>query len=98
MVHTGKGWKTEYPFLYPRELLRAGYESGLRVLHGTERSLKKNGWGDKYNACIEDMLERQVVKKISKEEMNEFLSSGETVIIFLIYQRLTPKVALPQYV
>ena len=57
LVHNGRCWQTSYPFLYPRELLRATYKSGLRVLHSTERSLKKNGWGERYNACIEEMLQ-----------------------------------------
>ena len=79
LVHNGRCWQTAYPFLFPRELLKASYKSGLKVLHSTEKSLKRNGWGERYNACIEDMLRREVVKKVPKEEMDEFIRSGGTV-------------------
>ena len=60
-----------------RELLRATYQSGLRVLHATGRSLKKNGWEERYNACIEEMMRRQVVKKVAEEEMDESICLGK---------------------
>ena len=75
----GGCWQTSYLFLHPRELLQGSYQSGLKVLHSTERSLKKGGWGEQYSACIEEMLQRKVVRKVPKEEMDEFIRSGKTV-------------------
>ncbi len=79
LVHNGRCWRTAYPFLFPRELLKASYKSGMKVLESTERSLKRNGGGEAYNSCIEEMLQHKVVKKVSKEEMNEFIRSGGVV-------------------
>merc|ERR1712237_82316 len=79
LVHNGKCWQTAYPFLFPRELLKASYKSGMKVLESTEKSLKRNGGGKQYNACIEEMLQHKVVKKVLKEEMDEFICSGGVV-------------------
>ena len=42
------------------------------MLHSTEKSLKKGGWGAQYDACIMDMLQRKVVRKVPKDEMERF--------------------------
>ena len=42
------------------------------MLFSTENSLKKGGWGSQYDVCIQEMLDRGVVRKVSKEEMDSF--------------------------
>ena len=72
LKHNGRCWEMSYPFLFPRELLQGTRRSGEQVLFSTENSLRKGGWGAQYDACIQEMLDRGVVRKVSKEEMDSF--------------------------
>ena len=39
----------------------------------TERSLKRNkDWGERYNQCILDMIERGVVRHVPREELESY--------------------------
>ena len=42
------------------------------MLHSTEKSLRKGGWGEKYNECILEMKERGVVRHVPREELDAY--------------------------
>ena len=47
--------------------------SSFKTLVATERSLKRNkDWGERYNQCILDMIERGVVWHVPKEELESY--------------------------
>ena len=62
-----------YPYLYPRESLKGSREVAVKSMLSTERSLARKGeWGQVYKKQIEDMLERGIARKVSKEELSAY--------------------------
>ena len=72
LKHNRTCWETEYPFLHPREFLRGTKDAAQKALLSTERSLKKNGFGEEYDKCIQDMVDREVARKVPTEELENF--------------------------
>ena len=66
-------WIARYPYLYPRESLKGSREVAVKSMLSTERSLARKGeWGQVYQKQIEDMLERGIARKVSKEELSAY--------------------------
>ena len=69
----GKFLETEYPFLYSRNLLKGTLEVAKKSMKTMERMLKKYPlMGEKYSECITDMVDRQVVRKVPKEGLENY--------------------------
>ena len=61
------------PWLVPRSTLPDNYESALKSLISTEKSLKKNpGWGEVYGEQVRDMCDRGAAVKLSPEQLREW--------------------------
>ena len=65
-------WVASYPYLFPRETLRGTKEVALKSIVSTEKSLLKKGTGEVYQKQINDMLERNVARKVLEEELNAY--------------------------
>ena len=64
-----KCWTTSYPWLVDPETLPDSYYVALATLKSTEHTLAKDPeWAEKYRAQIQDMLDRNVARKLSKDE------------------------------
>ena len=68
-----KRWTTSYPWIVNPSTLPDNYAAALATLRNTERTLKKDlAWSEIYSAQIQDMVDRGVARKLSKEEINSW--------------------------
>ena len=66
-------WVTDYPWIKDPYLLPDNYSNALGSLKSLERKLGKNpAMADIYSAQIEDMVEREVARKLSDEEIRNY--------------------------
>ena len=80
MIRTGleydeheKLWRTSYPWLVDPSNLPNNYGTALKTLMSTERSLKKDpSWALSYQEQMDDMLNRNVARKLSTEEASSW--------------------------
>ena len=67
-------WSTTYPWLKDPKLLPDNYKCVFGTLQNTERTLMKDPlWASTYSDQIEDMLQRKVARKLTTEEMKEWV-------------------------
>ena len=67
---THKVWTTSYPWIKDPKELPDNYSSAMGTLKRTESSLLKDpDWAESYQGQIQDMIDRQVVRKLSSEEI-----------------------------
>jgi hypothetical protein len=68
-------WVAKYPCVHPRECLKETKEAAIKSMLATERSLKRDPqWGVTYQAQIQDMLHRGVVRVVPEEELAAWTS------------------------
>ena len=68
-----KLWRTSYPWLVDPSNLPDNYGTALKTLMSTERSLKKDpSWALSYQEQMDDMLNRNVARKLSPEESRDW--------------------------
>lgn len=68
-----KRWKTSYPWIVNPSTLPDNYSAALATLRNTERTLNKDPeWSKIYGAQIQDMVDRGVARKLSKEELKSW--------------------------
>ena len=65
-------WTASYPYLFPRESLRGTKEVAMRSMIATEKSLLRRGTGEVYQKQIDDMLERNVARRVPEQELREY--------------------------
>ena len=66
-------WITSYPWLVDPATLPDNYAVAWGTLRSTEQKLKRDvQWAATYKAQIQDMLDRKVARKLSKEEMRSW--------------------------
>ena len=66
-------WKTSYPWLVDPASLPHNYDIALATLTNTERTLKRDQqWAQTYDNQMKDMVERNVARKLTKEELQEW--------------------------
>lgn len=59
-----------YPWIKYPAFLPDNYFSALATLRNTERTLRKDPqWAQIYSAQIQDMVDRRVARKLSREQM-----------------------------
>lgn len=69
----GQRWVTKYPWIEDPSTLPDNYGSALATLRNTEKRLKKDPeWAKIYDSQIQDMIDRNVARKLSKKEMEEW--------------------------
>ena len=67
-------WVTSYPWIVDPQLLPNNYNAALATLCNTEKRLLIDpNWGSKYTEQIHDMEDRGVARRLSEDEMNEWL-------------------------
>lgn len=68
-----KRWTTSYPWIVNPSTLPDNYGAAFATLRNTERTLRKDPeWSVIYGTQIQDMVERGVARKLSKDEMREW--------------------------
>ena len=68
-----KCWTTSYPWLTDPSSLPDNYCTALATLRSTEATLKKDSlWATKYSEQIQDMLDRNVARLISDDELKSW--------------------------
>ena len=73
LVRREKHWEANYPWIRDPALLKDNKAVILAILKSTERRLLKNqSHADTYQAQIVDMIERNVARKLSKEEIDKY--------------------------
>ena len=66
-------WYVQYPWIKKPEELPNNYVSALGMLKSTERKLKKNKeLSNIYQQQIDDMIQRGVARKLSKDEVDRY--------------------------
>ena len=66
-------WVAKYPFLFPSEHLKGSKSVAMRSMISTEKTLLKNeNWGNVYREQIQDMLDRNVARIVSEEELASY--------------------------
>ena len=66
-----KCWLTAYPWLKDPSQLPENYQSALATLRSTEKVLRKDAsWANIYNDQIVDMVNRNVARKLSPDELS----------------------------
>ena len=66
-------WMTSYPWIKEPSTLPDNYYSALATLRNTEKTLQKDStWAKIYSDQIKDMVERNVAKKLTKTELDEW--------------------------
>lgn len=72
-VESEKCWYTSYPWLVDPGQLPDNYHVALATLKNTERTLSKDPeWACKYNEQMQDMLQRQVARELSPDEVESW--------------------------
>ena len=68
-----KAWTTSYPWVKDPKFLPDNYPSAIGTLRNTEKSLNKDpDWAESYQAQIVDMIDREVVRKLSPQEVEDW--------------------------
>ena len=68
-----KRWITKYPWIKDPDTLPDNYFSALATLKSCENTLSKDSqWAKVYNDQIQDMVERNVARKLTEEEANSW--------------------------
>lgn len=68
-----KRWITKYPWIRDPHLLPNNYSSALATLKSTERTLRKDSaWAKIYADQIRDMEQRQLCRKLTKLEQENW--------------------------
>jgi len=68
-----KFWVTKYPWLANPETLPDNYSTALATLKSTEVTLGKDPlWAEKYSEQIKDMLDREVARCLSEDELRSW--------------------------
>lgn len=63
-------WVTSYPWIIDPASLPDNYHVALSTLRSTEKTLAKDPvWAEKYKMQIQDMLDRQVARKLTSTEL-----------------------------
>ena len=63
-------WTTTYPWITDPSKLPDNYNSAFATLQSTERALRKDPqWAEVYSRQIQDMVERQVARKLTSDEI-----------------------------
>ena len=66
-------WVAEYPYIYPREVLKGNKDVAYKSMLATERTLSKKGeWSETYQSQIMDMLERGVARLVPVDELEAY--------------------------
>ena len=80
LIHEGlsydekcKCWESKYPYLEDPSTLPENYGQTLATLKKTEKSLLKDAaWSKSYGEQLQDMLDRGVARKLTKEELQSW--------------------------
>ena len=66
-------WRTGYPWLFNPSSLPNNYNAASATLRNTERTLSRdNKWAETYKDQMKDMVDRQVARKLTPEELKEW--------------------------
>ena len=66
-------WISEYPYLFPREVLKGSKEVAYKSMLQTERSLSRNPrHGEVYHSQILDMVNRGVARVVPSDELDSY--------------------------
>lgn len=69
----GKRWITSYPWISDPADLPNNYSSALATLNSTEKRLKTDSrWAETYKSQVEDMVTREVARKLTPQEILEW--------------------------
>ena len=75
-----QSWITEYPWVKDPNELPDNRKAAYRMLISTEKKLSKNtDHAEVYNQQINDMVDREVARKITREEINNYISHHEVL-------------------
>ena len=70
---SNKRWITKYPWLIDPRCLPDNFNSALATLRNTEKVLKRDSnWAITYGSQIQDMVDRNVARVLSKEELDSW--------------------------
>ena len=66
-------WEAIYPWRKDPHSLPDNYDFALKTLISTENRLKRDQqWQDKYSEQILDMVDRNIARKVSEDELNSY--------------------------